>query len=118
MSEEASGISRAELLARFAAIVDCVETYLAAAYKTLAAVTPPSGQVLPEEQAGEFSLLGRLNALTGIEYPDDTALRARIKSYELAFGMQSAVPEVLDFQGDTVETQCGQRVERVSLRHE
>ena len=32
-----------------------------------------------------------------IEYPDDPALRARIKSYELAFRMQTAVPEVLEF---------------------
>jgi hypothetical protein len=68
-------------------------------------VTPPSGQILPEEQAAEFSLLGKLNALSGIEYPDDKALRARIKSYELAFGMQTAVPEVLDLKSETAETQ-------------
>jgi hypothetical protein len=68
-------------------------------------VTPPSGQILPQEQAAEFSLLGKLNALSGIEYPDDKVLRARIKSYELAFGMQSAVPEVLDFKSETTETQ-------------
>jgi hypothetical protein len=68
-------------------------------------VTPKSGQILPEEQAAEFSLLGKLNALSGIEYPDDKALRARIKSYELAFGMQTAVPEVLDLKSETAETQ-------------
>lgn len=68
-------------------------------------VTPPNGQVLPEEQAGEFSLLGKLNALSGIDYPDDKALRARIKSYELAFGMQAAVPEVLNLKTETAETQ-------------
>jgi hypothetical protein len=68
-------------------------------------VTPPSGQVLPEEQAGEFSLLGKLNTLSGIAYPDDKALRARIKSYELAFGMQTAVPEVLSLKAETAETQ-------------
>jgi hypothetical protein len=38
---------------------------------------------------------GRLNRLAGIEYPNDPALRARIKSYELAFRMQTAVPEVM-----------------------
>ena len=48
--------------------------------------------------AAEFDLLGRLNRLPAIEYPDDPALRARIKSYELAFRMQTAVPEVLQLR--------------------
>ena len=52
----------------------------------------------------EFSLLGKLNQLAGIEYPDDAQLRARIKSYELAFGMQMAVPEALGIQRETAET--------------
>ena len=39
--------------------------------------------------------MGKLNRLAGIDYPDDPALRARIKSYELAYGMQTAVPETL-----------------------
>jgi hypothetical protein len=64
---------------------------------------PPD--MLPDEQAAEFSLLGKLNRLAGIEYPDDPKLQARIKSYELAFGMQMAVPEVLDFGQETAETQ-------------
>jgi hypothetical protein len=51
-----------------------------------------------DEQAAEFSLLGRLNRLAGIDYPDDPGLRARIKSYELAFGMQTSVPETLELQ--------------------
>jgi hypothetical protein len=66
-------------------------------------VAPPGGQVLAEEQAAEFSLLGRLNTLAGIEYPDDKALRARIKSYELAFGMQSSVPEATRLGDETAE---------------
>jgi hypothetical protein len=57
-------------------------------------VTPGSGMTA-EEQIAEFSLMGRLNRLAGIDYPDDPALRARIKAYELAFGMQTAVPETL-----------------------
>lgn len=57
-----------------------------------------------EEQKAEFSLLGRLNRLAGIDYPDDPALRARIKSYELAFGMQTAVPETLQLEKETAET--------------
>jgi hypothetical protein len=62
--------------------------------------------VLPEEQRDEFSLLGRLNTLAGIDYPDDPGLRARIKSYELAFGMQSAVPETLELDKESKLTQA------------
>jgi len=57
-----------------------------------------------EEQTAEFDLLGRLNRLSGIEYPDDPALRARIKSYELAFRMQTAVPEVFRFDEESKDT--------------
>jgi hypothetical protein len=44
--------------------------------------------------------MGRLNRLSAVKYPDDPALRARIKSYELAFRMQMAVPEVLRFDDE------------------
>jgi len=57
-----------------------------------------------EEQKAEFDLLGQLNRLSGIEYPDDPALRARIKSYELAFRMQTAVPDLVDFSKETAAT--------------
>ncbi len=58
----------------------------------LAFVKPAAG-MHPDEQAAEFSLIGKLNHLAGIEYPDDPKLRARIKSYELAFGMQAPCPK-------------------------
>src|ERR1700693_5439776 len=48
----------------------------------------PGSEVFREEQASEFQLLGRLNRLSAVKYPDDPALRAPIKSYELAFRMQ------------------------------
>jgi hypothetical protein len=67
-------------------------------------VAPAGGTVTPDEQAAEFSLIGRLNRLAGIDYPDDPELRARIKSYELAFGMQTAVPETLGLERETEET--------------
>lgn len=57
-----------------------------------------------DEQAAEFDLLGRLNRLAGIEYPDDPQLRARIKSYELAFRMQTSVPEVVDLAKENEAT--------------
>jgi len=66
--------------------------------------TPPRG-VYREEQAGEFELLRRLNGLSAIKYPDDSALRARIKSYELAFRMQTAVPEVVQFDDESPASQ-------------
>lgn len=64
----------------------------------------PAAGATRDEQAAEFSLLGRLNRLAGIDYPDDQALRARIKSYELAFGMQTAVPETLALEKETEAT--------------
>jgi hypothetical protein len=64
----------------------------------------PAGGVTREEQQAEFSLLGRLNRLAGIDYPDDPALRARIRAYETAFGMQAAVPETLQLERETEAT--------------
>jgi hypothetical protein len=64
----------------------------------------PGPGVSADRQRGEFELLGRLNALSAVEYPDDPALRARIKSYELAFRMQTAVPEVVRFSAETAAT--------------
>ncbi|MBM3822064.1 MAG: DUF1501 domain-containing protein [Verrucomicrobia bacterium] len=59
-------------------------------------LAPPPGSLSREEQFENLSLLGRLNQLSGIDYPDDPHLLARIKSYELAFQMQSSVPETLE----------------------
>ena len=55
-------------------------------------------------QAEGFSLVERLNALSGIEYPNDPATAARIASYELAFRMQQSVPNVIDFSQESEET--------------
>jgi hypothetical protein len=65
----------------------------------------PDQGVYQEEQTAEFGLLGKLNRLAAVEYPDDPALAARIKSYELAYEMQAAVPDVVDFNAETAETQ-------------
>ena len=65
--------------------------------------TPGPG-VGAEQQRGEFELLGRLNNLSKVAYPDDQALSARIKSYELAFRMQTAVPEVVKFSAENEAT--------------
>lgn len=65
----------------------------------------PSGEVYRQEQVRQFGLLNRLNRLTQVEYPDDSALQARIKAYELAFRMQSSIPEVVDAASETRQTQ-------------
>lgn len=57
------------------------------------------------EQQREYQLIGKLNQLTAVEYPDDQQLLARIRAYELAFRMQAAVPEAVDFSQETQSTQ-------------
>ena len=61
--------------------------------------------VLADEQRNEFELINRLNGLAQVEYPDDPNLRARIRSYELAFRMQKAVPEAIEMSRETAATQ-------------
>jgi hypothetical protein len=51
-----------------------------------------------------FDLVDRLDRLRSVEYPEDSALAARIQSYELAFRMQRSIPEVMDFSDETPET--------------
>lgn len=65
----------------------------------------PGSQVSIQERRHQLDLLRDLNALAGVEYPDDPALRARIKSYELAFRMQLSVPEIVRFSDETQATQ-------------
>jgi hypothetical protein len=64
----------------------------------------PGPDVYREEQRREFAFLEKLNHLTAVEYPADSQLRARIKSYELAFRMQTAVPDVISFKEESEET--------------
>ncbi|MBL8230762.1 MAG: DUF1501 domain-containing protein [Bryobacterales bacterium] len=64
----------------------------------------PAANVTPEQQRRELELLREFNGLAAAEYPDDLALRARIKSYELAFRMQTAVPEVMTFREESEAT--------------
>ncbi|HUS34328.1 MAG TPA: DUF1501 domain-containing protein, partial [Verrucomicrobiae bacterium] len=57
-----------------------------------------------DEQAANLSLLGKLNRLAGVDYPDDQNLRARIKSYELAFQMQTSIPDTLQLEKESEAT--------------
>ncbi len=56
-------------------------------------------------QKAEFDLVRQLNRIALDRQPFDTALEARIKSYELAFAMQTAVPEAVDIASETRATQ-------------
>lgn len=76
----------------------------------------PEGDVKAAEQKIGFDLVGRLNRLKGVEYPDDPALAARIASYELAFRMQRSLPEVLDFRSETEATQALYGLDRPQTR--
>jgi len=64
-------------------------------------IRPPADGISHEEQVANLSLLGKLNHLAGVDYPDDANLRARIKSYELAFQMQSSIPETLQLERES-----------------
>jgi hypothetical protein len=64
----------------------------------------PGATVTREERQGQLGLLRDLNGLAGVEYPEDPAMRARVKAYELAARMQLAVPEVMNLQAETADT--------------
>ncbi len=76
----------------------------------------PGRDVYREEQSGEFELLNQLNRLTEIEYPNDPATRARIRSYELAFRMQASVPEAIGIERESKETQSLYGIDEKSSR--
>ena len=57
------------------------------------------------EQKLGFELVDGLNRLRANAYPNDRAMEARIKAYELAFRMQASVPDSLDFKSESESTQ-------------
>jgi hypothetical protein len=63
-----------------------------------------AAEVLPEEQERQFALIDRLNRHAADQAPDDPTLRARIRSYELAYRMQMAVPQALDLASESAGT--------------
>lgn len=68
------------------------------------AYATPEGNLSRAEQRLGFGLVDRLNRLSAKQYPDDAALAARIQSYELAFRMQTEVPDVINFETESEET--------------
>jgi hypothetical protein len=66
-------------------------------------LSPPPG-VTREVQRKNLDLLAKLNEADRAQHPEHDELSARIAAYELAFRMQTAVPEVLDLRGETQAT--------------
>jgi hypothetical protein len=64
----------------------------------------PEAPVTGDEQSAQFDIIRRLNELTAAEYPGDKTLLARMRSYQLAYRMQSAVPETLNLDAENAET--------------
>ena len=64
----------------------------------------PEGDLTGEEQRLGFGLVNRLNRLSQGRYPNDAKLEARIKSYELAYRVQTSVPGVVNFDAETEAT--------------
>jgi hypothetical protein len=64
----------------------------------------PARDITATEQQLGFDLVGKLNQRRARDYPDDAALAARIKAYELAYRMQTSVPETLNLDAETKAT--------------
>ena len=61
-------------------------------------------RITPDRQQLELAALAKRNRRHLATRPDDPMLAARIKTFETAFGMQMAVPDVFDFAKETDAT--------------
>ena len=64
---------------------------------------PPAGMT-DAEQRNQLGLLKRLNELWATDKQEDDELDARVRSYELAYKMQSAAPEAVDLAKESEAT--------------
>ena len=76
----------------------------------------PAEAVAEGVRSTSMDLVRKLNALRGVEYPDDPVLAARIASYELAWRMQRSVPEVMDFSKESEETKALYGIDKAHCR--
>ena len=70
---------------------------------------PPVANIHPKEssvsaQARKLSLLQRLDQQSAVELGHDSAVESAIANQELAFRMQSSVPELMDLSGESEMT--------------
>jgi hypothetical protein len=66
-------------------------------------LAPPAG-VDPQQQRAKLDLLKALNEEHSVTRPGDTDLTSRIASYELAYRMQAAAPEAVDWSQESART--------------
>jgi hypothetical protein len=66
-------------------------------------LSPPEG-VTPQQQRASLDLLAQLNRQHLAIRPQRSDLDARMRSYELAYRMQTEIPEILDLQGEDQKT--------------
>ena len=64
---------------------------------------PPAG-VSDQQQRNTLGLLEKLNQIWGKDKSDDTELDARVRSYELAYQMQSAAADAVDLKRESEAT--------------
>ena len=64
----------------------------------------PPKHVAPDRQRRNLDLLTRMNQRHAQEHPEHQELSARLESYELAFRMQTEVPDAIDLSGETQKT--------------
>lgn len=77
---------------------------LRATGEPIAYLTPPKGVSTPQQRS-RLDLLRDWNSEFAFDHQSDTALTARIASYELAFRMQSHAAECVDVTQETQNTQ-------------
>lgn len=66
----------------------------------------PPTEMTPERQQRWLRLLGQLNEEHQAKNPQDTELAARIRSYELAYQMQSSAVEAVELQKESAATRA------------
>ena len=66
----------------------------------------PPTEMTPERQQKWLRLLGQLNEEHQAKNPQDTELAARIRSYELAYQMQSSAVEAVELQKESAATRA------------
>ena len=58
-------------------------------------------RISPDRQRAQLDLIGALDRRDLVQSGPDAALEARIQSFELAFRMQTAAPELMDISGES-----------------
>ncbi len=64
---------------------------------------PPEG-IAPELQQSNLALIHRLNQLQSELHPENDQLVARMENFELAYRMQTEVPEAMDLSDESADT--------------